>query len=107
MANFTERPDGTMVARLRRDLHMQILRALWEHRPRQRYTSVDASVLLLPADTGDAGWTSDKRDDIAVATELLPRSRIHWVAGDHDLHAQQPDTVAQLLLDAVSDGFFR
>jgi len=107
LANFIERPDGSLRARLRRDLHMQILRALWEHRPPQRYAAIDTPVLLIPADTGDAAWTSDKRHDVDVATGLLPRSLVQWLAGDHDLHAQQPDAVAQLLLDAVADGFFR
>jgi pimeloyl-ACP methyl ester carboxylesterase len=106
LANFAEAPDGTMRARLRRELHMQILRALWEHRPPQRYGEVDAPVLLIPADTVDPGRTADTRDGIRLATDLLPRARAHWLAGDHDLHAQQPDAVAQALLDAVADGFF-
>lgn len=106
LANFVEGPDGTMRARLRRDLHMQILRALWEHRPPQRYPGIDTPVLLIPADTGDAAWTADKRHDATVALDLLPRGRLHWLPGDHDLHAQQPDAVTQLLLDAIADGFF-
>jgi pimeloyl-ACP methyl ester carboxylesterase len=107
LANFAERPDGSMRAVLRRDLHMQILRALWEHRPPLRYAAIDAPVLVIPADTGDAASTSAKRHDVGLATDLLPRARVRWLAGDHDLHAQQPDAVAQLLLDAVADGFFR
>ena len=106
LANFTEAPDGSMRARLRREVHMQILRALWEHRPPQRYGAVDAPVLLIPADTGNAARTAHTRDGISRATGLLPRARAHWLAGDHDLHAQQPDAVAQVLLDAVADGFF-
>jgi pimeloyl-ACP methyl ester carboxylesterase len=107
LANFVERPDGSMRARLRRDLHMQILRALWEHHPPLRYAAIDVPVLLIAADTGDAASTSDKRHDIGIATALLPRARVRWLSGEHDLHAQQPDAVAQLLLDAVADGFLR
>ena len=106
LANFAEQPDGSMRARLRRDLHMRILRALWEHRPPRRYPAITMPVLLIPADTGDTAWTVDKRAGIDRAADLLPRSRVHWFAGDHDLHAQQPDAVGQLLLSAVADGFF-
>lgn len=107
LANFAELPDGSLRPHLRRDLHMQILRALWEHEPTKRYRAIDAPVLLIPADAEDAARTSTTRHDVGVAADLLPRSRIRWLAGDHDLHAQQPDAVARLLLDAVGDGFFR
>lgn len=106
LANFVEQPDGSVRARLRRDLHLQILRALWEHRPPERYGVIDRPVLLIPADTGDASWTADKRRDIDAAVDALPRGRAHWLAGDHDLHAEQPAVVAGVLLDAVAAGFF-
>lgn len=107
LANFAERPDGTVRPRLRRDRHMQILRALWEQRPPERYAAVTAPVLLIPADTGNAEQTSDKRHDVDRAVRGLPRVRVRWLSGDHDLHAQQPDAVATTLLDAVADGFLR
>ncbi|HSJ44446.1 MAG TPA: alpha/beta hydrolase [Euzebyales bacterium] len=107
LANLAELPDGSLRPHLRRDLHMQILRALWEHEPTKRYRAIDAPVLLIPADAGDAARTSTTRHDVGVAADLLPRSRVRWLVGDHDLHAQQPDAVARLLLDAVGDGFFR
>ncbi len=105
LANFVERADGSVRARLRRDHHLQILRALWEHRPAQRYPAIDRPVLLIPADTGDVPWTTDKRRDVDAAVDALPRGRVHWLAGDHDLHAEQPAAVAKLLLDATADGF--
>lgn len=106
LANFAEQPDGTLRPRLRRDRHMLILRALWEHRPPRRYDDIATAVLLIPADTGDAMWTSDKRRDVDTAMRALPMSRTEWLTGDHDLHAQQPDAVAATLLRAVADGFF-
>ncbi len=106
LANFVEQADGTLRPRLRRDRHMRILRALWEQRPPELYGHIDVPVLLIPADTGDAAWTSDKRRDVDVAARALPRSRVQWLTGDHDLHAEQPDTVAAALLRAVADDFF-
>jgi hypothetical protein len=29
-----------------------------------------------------------------------------WFQASHDVHAQKPEEVAQVLLDAVADGFF-
>ena len=42
-----------------------------------------------------------KRDEVARAGAALDRSMTHWIAGDHDLHAQHPDLVAGLIDDAI------
>jgi pimeloyl-ACP methyl ester carboxylesterase len=106
LANFAELPDGTLRPRLSRERHMQILRALWQHRPSERYRDVAAPVLLIPADTGDADATAEKRAGVEAAAAGLASLRVEWLRGDHDLHAQQPDAVAGILLDAVQEGFF-
>lgn len=105
LANLADQPDGTVQARLARSNHMQILRHLWAQRPAERYPAITAPVLLIPADTGDADQTSDKRVDVDAALAAIPRARARWLTGDHDLHAQQPEAVADLLLDAVEDGY--
>lgn len=107
MANFAVREDGTVRPHLRRDRHMQILRALWEQRPRTLYPRVGAPVVLISADTSDHGWTAEKRASLDEAAASLDAVRIEWLTGHHDLHAEQPDAVTGILLDAVRDGFFR
>jgi pimeloyl-ACP methyl ester carboxylesterase len=107
LANLEEAHDGSARARLPRDRHMKILRSMWEQRPTQLYPRVTAPVLLIPADSGDgSSFTGVKREHVASAVDALPRARARWLAGDHDLHAQHPDAVATILLDAVEDGFF-
>lgn len=106
LANFAVADDGTVRAHLPRAQHLQILRALWEQRPGELYGRVDAAMLLVPADAGDAEQAVGRPDEVEAAAAALPRARVRWVSGDHDLHAQQPATVAGLLLDAVADGFF-
>ena len=108
MANFEVREDGTIAPWLTLDRHMKILRSLWEHRPSSLYSEIVVPVMLAPADNGqNPTWTSDKRESIETAEQLLPTSRTHWFApADHDLHAQHPDRLAQHLIDAVADGFF-
>lgn len=108
MANFEHRDDGTIAPWLTLERHMKILRALWEHRPTDRYGEIGVPVMLAPADNGqNPSWTADKRASIARAEALIPRVRTHWFApADHDLHAQHPDRLATHLVDAVNDGFF-
>jgi pimeloyl-ACP methyl ester carboxylesterase len=107
LANLEETDHGTVRARLPRDRHMKILRAMWEQRPPQLYPRVTTPVLLIPADSGGgSSFTGEKHEHVEAAVAALPRARAHWLAGDHDLHAQQPAAVARILLDAVADGFF-
>lgn len=73
LANFEVRPDGTVAPWLAYDHHMQILRALWEHRPSELLSSLEAPVLMIPAST-------------------VP-------GGHHDLHAQYPTVVAAMLAE--------
>lgn len=105
LANVEVGEDGQVRARLSREHHMTILRALWEHRPSTRYPRVAAPVLLITAES-QAPWAADKRADVEEAVAAIPTARSQWLTGHHDLHAEQPDAVARLLLDAVDDGFF-
>lgn len=106
MANYEVAADGTVRPRLRREHHMRILRALWEHRPSSFFAELTTPVLLLLADTGD-DWTEAKRAEAAGARELLRRSRVRWFSpADHDLHVERPGQVAAELRRAAEDGFF-
>ena len=68
---------------------------------------VKVPVLLLPAeDPGQPRWMASKRDEVARAGAALERSVTRWIRGDHDLHAQHPDLVAELIHDATGPGFF-
>lgn len=100
MANFEHLPDGTVRPWLRRDRHLRILRALWDHHPSQTIPKLDVSVLLVMADAG-GNWSAQKRamaDELAAAS---PRVRVEWFSpGDHDLHAQHPVELADLLHSA-------
>ncbi len=96
MANFERLPDGTVRPWLTLDRHLRILRALWEHHPADVIPKLDAAVLLVMADTGDA-WAEQKRaSGAALAGEA--HVRVEWFSpGDHDLHVQFPRELADLL----------
>ena len=105
LANMEVLDDGTIRPWLSRDNHMRILRQLWEHRPRDLYPQVDApALLLMAADGSNPRWMAGKREEVAAAESGLRRSDIHWIDGDHDLHAQYPDRVAGLIHNLAETG---
>lgn len=107
LACFEVRGDGTIAPWLTFERHLMILRAMWEQRVGELFGSVGVPALLLPcADGGTPEWTARKRGEVAAAEAALPASRTHWFDASHDVHAQKPDEVARVLLDAVADGFF-
>ena len=97
MANLEHLPDGTVRAWLSLENHLTLLRSLWEHRPSTVIPKLVVPVLLVMAGTDD-DWEADKR---AMAEELVaaaPEVRVEWFSpGDHDLHAQHPVELADLL----------
>lgn len=107
LANMEFLPDGTIRPWLSRDDHMKILRHLWEHRPSTRFVAVPVPVVIIPAeDESNQRWMHGKRDSVERAAKSIERSLVRWIPGDHDLHAQHPDTVAGLLDEATRPGFF-
>ncbi len=108
LANFEVRDDGTIAPWLTFERHLQVLRGLWEHTPSERYPVMQVPTLLIPADTGDVEWTHSKEDAVDAAVAALPVGRAHWFRpAHHDVHAQQPDAVTELLHAATTDpGFY-
>lgn len=104
MANFEVRSDGTIAPWLTFDRHLTVLRGLWEHTPSTRYPSMQVPVALLVAATGDVAWTHSKEQAVTNALAALPRGRATWFRpAHHDVHAQRPDDVAQVLHAAITD----
>jgi pimeloyl-ACP methyl ester carboxylesterase len=98
LANMDILPDGTIRPWLSRRNHLTILRHLWEHHPSTRYGDVKAPVAIVAAeDPANQRWMAGKREEVARAAAGLARAETHWIAGDHDLHAQHPDAVADLI----------
>lgn len=100
MANMEVLADGTIRPWLSLRNHMQILRHLWEHRPRDLYARVGVPALLVMADDrASPRWMGGKRDEVAAALKELHEGRVEWIEGDHDLHAQYPERVGGLIHD--------
>ena len=107
LANFEQFPDGTIAPWLTFDRHIAVLRGMWEHHPSARYGDVKVPVLLLPAGSGELDERAQGRASaVEAARAALPNARVHLFVGDHDIHAQHPIEVADVMIDALADGFF-
>lgn len=100
LANLEVLADGTVRPWLTRERHLRILRALWEQRPLDLVEQVKVPLVLVLARAGDP-WHEPKRAAAARAAALNPRVRVEWLTGDHDLHVEQPDTVARLVAEVA------
>ena len=111
LANFETRDDGTLRAKLSRDNHLRIIRALWEHHPREIYPHVSCPVLMMPARqqaNPDAyERTLARSESIAAAESLLPNSKTVWLENSiHDVPVQRPELVAEIIREHILAGFF-
>jgi pimeloyl-ACP methyl ester carboxylesterase len=107
LASFEVLPDRTIRAHLTLERHLMILRALWEHRPSQRFAEIIRPVMFVMADSGDVAWTHDKEAAADQAIARLARGRVTWFRpAHHDLHAQHPEALTDEILGAWQEGFF-
>jgi pimeloyl-ACP methyl ester carboxylesterase len=106
MANFAVEADGTVAPKLSRENHMKILRGLWEHKPSTRFATLEVPALLVFAGAHGSG-PFDKLESARRAEETIPKVRVVWFEdADHDIHAQYPVELADLLDRQGADGFF-
>ncbi|MEM8905949.1 MAG: alpha/beta hydrolase [Actinomycetota bacterium] len=107
LANFEVLDDGTITPWLTYERHLEVLRGLWLHRPSERYPVMEVPVLLIVADTGEVAWTHSKEEAVDAAVAALPSGRAAWFRpAHHDVHAQRPAEVADLLRRAAIEPDF-
>jgi pimeloyl-ACP methyl ester carboxylesterase len=98
LANMEVRPDGTVRPWLTFERHLEVLRALWDHRPSLAIPELKVPLLLVAA-TKDG----DLPDDVARAATAAPHVTVEAMDGDHDLHVHHPEAVANLLTAFAAD----
>ncbi len=117
LANFETLPGslseggGTLRAKLSRDNHLRIIKALWEHHPPQLYPQVPCPVLMLPvrqlSNPDAASRAVSRAESIAAAERLLPHSKTVWLEDSiHDVPVQRPELVAATIREHILGGFF-
>ena len=75
------------------DRHMTILRFLWEHDPDELSTRVHQPVLVIAATGGSLGHA----DRVTEFSGRLRRGSVVWMDAHHDMHAQRPEEISELL----------
>ena len=110
LANFRVLEDGTIQSNLRRENHLRIIDALWDHKPSRLYPALQCPVLMLPArqSTPDAMDRRFRREEsIGKAASLLPVSKTVWLENSiHDVPLQRPELVADTIREHIRNGFF-
>jgi len=104
LQNFEVRADGTIAPWLRKSNHMQVVRAIWEHRPSELWTHVQCPVLMIPAvgpephDARTRDTLDNKRRNVAFAEQRLKRSQTIWMNDTiHDIPLQRPGELAKAI----------
>lgn len=99
LANFERFDDGSASPRLSRDRHMKILRSLWEHEPDSAAADIRVPILVVAVGRDQPG--REKRVD--AFARVAGGARVVWFEAEHDVHAQRPVEVADLLVE-FADG---
>jgi pimeloyl-ACP methyl ester carboxylesterase len=94
LANFEVLDDGTVRQRLTFDRHMTILRFLWEHEPDELAGRVRQPVMVIAARGGGLGHA----DRMESFTGRLTRGSVVWMDAHHDMHAERPEDIGDLLV---------
>ena len=113
LANFEVQPDGTILARLSRENHFQVIEAFWQHKPSTLYPRVRCPVLLMPTRRHEVDSDQEKRRAdvkgrwVEAANRLLPVSRTVWMEDSvHDVPVQRPELVARTIEEHVNGRLF-
>lgn len=96
LANFELNDDQTIAPWLTFERHLEVLRGLWEHDPFLLLPEIETPTLFI-----GAGPDESKRNRVEQAAASMPRGAVRWFPdAHHDVHAQHPLEIAELLVEA-------
>jgi len=105
-ANMERLPDGTFRPWLSREHHLEILWHLWQHDPFDTCAKLQVPILFVPAG-GDSLRDRDKKVALEKLSKAARKSKTVWFdPADHDIHAQYPEQLADLLHAELATGIF-
>ncbi|MGP3970994.1 alpha/beta fold hydrolase [Streptomyces sp. 6N223] len=101
MADLEEGPDGLLVQRLPKEYYLALADSMWNDPPARWYPAIRVPVLMLNAQPPYAPTLGmPSRTWVEEAEAAMPQAESRWyIGGDHSLHADQPERVANDLLD--------
>lgn len=95
---------GTIRPRFPRAQHMQVVRAMWEHRETDRFPALRCPVLLMPcrranSDERAQEFLRRREEAIAALVAAHPHVTVRWMEDSvHDVPLQRPELVAETIL---------
>jgi pimeloyl-ACP methyl ester carboxylesterase len=97
---------GVIHPHLTREHHMQLARAIWEHRTSLSFDKVHCPTLVIPAESPGASEDPERqrlrRRAIALAEQRLPRGRILWMRDTlHDIQLHRPTELANAIAQFI------
>lgn len=102
LSAFDVNLDGTVAWRLTDARSEALFRSLWETSVADSWPAVHVPAVVAVADTGDAHWTAAKRAAEPEIRRAIPDVRMEWFTAEHELHADLPQEIADLLLDVFA-----
>ncbi len=96
LENMELREDGTIKPWLSRTNHMKILRGLWEYDPVAALAEIPLGTLMLVADDSSDHGAQKRRYAEKISSHSSAKF-IYFPDGDHDLQAQRPHELAELI----------
>ena len=104
LSSFYVDPSGEVRANLSRSNHLQVVRALWEHKPSRLFARVKCPVLVVsarcpPQDEHEALFMEAKRQLVSLAQDLLADVQVLWMDDTiHDIPLHRPEELAQAIV---------
>ncbi len=102
LANMVHRDDGTITPHLSFEDHLEVLAGLFAHDPWVSVAGTEVPMAFLLASPTSADDDREALERRLVDLGAPAPRRVEWfLDGHHDLHAEQPDRVAEVLLASV------
>lgn len=106
LGNVSIDARGVIHPHLSREHHLELARAIWEHRASLLFDKVRCPTLVVPAESGDVASDPDRqrvrRRAVALAEQRLPRGRILWMRDTfHDIQLHRPVELANAIAALV------
>lgn len=99
LGNLMAAENGTVRAILTRPRHRTILEHLYHHRPLDRLGRLEVPMLLLAVTGHTRAVLTEERIAAADDASRSPFAAVRLPGRDHDVHLQEPATVARLIRD--------
>jgi pimeloyl-ACP methyl ester carboxylesterase len=106
LGNVSIDARGVIHPNLPREHHMQLVRAIWDHRASLLFDKVRCPTLVVPAESPESSNDPERqrarRRAVALAEHRLPRGRILWMRDTyHDVQLHRPVELANAIASLV------